>query len=205
MPLREADAAPAAGVSRDEATSLEAAASPSVTATSREALVIRDYSSSESIPEMTQLLRAAYAHLAQKGLRYLATYQDDLMTARRLGRGFPLVVYLEGRLVGTATLYPPRADSPVEWYRRPEVFHFGQFGVRPELQKRGIGVRLLRELEDRARARGGTELACDTAEQAEHLRSWYEREGFRVVGSMKWQVTNFQSVVMSKTIVVPGS
>jgi GNAT superfamily N-acetyltransferase len=198
MPLRETDAPPAAGVSRDaESTSAATSAVPGL---SLDWLVIRDYSSSESIPEMTQLLRDAYAHLAQKGLRYLATYQDDVMTARRLGRGFPLVVYLEGRLVGTATLYPPRLDSPVEWYRRPEVFHFGQFGVRPELQKQGIGARLLRALEDRARARGGSELACDTAEQAEHLRSWYEREGFRVVGSMKWQVTNFQSVVMSKTL-----
>lgn len=122
------------------------------------------------------------------------------MTARRLGRGFPLVAYLDGRLIGTATLYPPRADSPVEWYRREGVFSFGQFGVAPELQKRGIGRLLMRELESRARGRGARELACDTAEQAMHLRSWYEREGFRVVGSMNWNVTNFVSVVLSKTI-----
>lgn len=183
MPLREADAPPARAVS------------------GLDALVIRDYGSSESVAEMTLLLRDAYAHLARKGLRYLATYQDDAMTARRLGRGFPLVAYLEGRLVGTATLYPPRYDSPVEWYRNPGVFYFGQFGVLPELQKHGIGVRLLRALEERARTRGAAELACDTAEQAEHLRSWYEREGFRVIGTTKWAVTNFQSVVLSKTLV----
>jgi GNAT superfamily N-acetyltransferase len=205
MPLREADAPAAAAVSGVEIS--RAAAARSETATplivpslSLDALVIRDYGSSESIPEMTLLLREAYAHLAGKGLRYLATYQDDAMTARRLGRGFPFVVYLEGRLVGTATLYPPRPDLPVEWYRRPEVVHFGQFGVHPELQRQGIGVRMLRALEDRARARGARELACDTAEQAEHLRAWYAREGFRVVGATKWPVTNFQSVVLSKTI-----
>lgn len=210
--MREADAAAAEeGMSRAglRPTSIvgpsRAGLGPaSVVAPSLDGLIIRDYGSSESIPEMTQLLRDAYAHLAAKGFRYLATYQDDAMTARRLGRGFPFVVYLDRRLVGTATLYPPRHDSPVEWYRRPEVFHFGQFGVRPELQKRGIGVRMLREMEERARARGAAELACDTAEQAEHLRSWYEREGFRVLGSTQWAVTNFRSVVLSKRIVAPG-
>lgn len=184
MPLREADAAPAAEAVR-------AGGRP---------LLIRDFGSSESIPQLTLLLREAYAHLARQGLRYLATHQDDVMTAKRLGRGFPLVAYLDRRLVGTATLYPPRPDAPVEWYRRPEVFYFGQFGVRPELQGRGIGTLLLRALEDRARERGATELACDTAEQAMHLRSWYEREGFRVVGETKWKVTNFRSVVLSKAL-----
>lgn len=202
MPLREADAPPAEeGVSRAEPSR----GGPASVVLSLDGLVIRDYGSSESIHEITSLLRDAYAHLARRGLRYVATHQDDTITARRLGRGFPLVVYLNGRLVGTATLYPPRPDSPVPWYRRPEVFYFGQFGVRPELQRQGIGVRILRALEDRARARGATELACDTAEQAEHLRSWYAREGFRMVGTTKWPVTNFQSVVLSKTLGMLGA
>jgi len=197
MPLREADAPSA---EEEMSPRPDSPAAEAGVGQGPDGLVIRDYGSSESISEMTSLLRDAYAHLARQGLRYLATHQDDAMTARRLGRGFPLVVYLEGRLVGTATLYPPRYDSPVPWYRRPEVFYFGQFGVRPELQRRGIGVRILRALEDRARARGATELGCDTAVQAEHLRSWYAREGFRVVGETQWAVTNFRSVVLSKTI-----
>lgn len=179
MPLREADAAPAApAVSGD--------------------LVLRDWSSSDTIPELTRLLHDAYAHLARRGLRYVATHQNDIITARRLGRGFPLVAYLNQELVGTATLYPPRPDSPVPWYRRPDVFHFGQFGVRPSLQRKGIGVRILRELERRARARGASELACDTAEEAEHLRSWYDREGYRFIAHTQWAITNFRSVVLSK-------
>lgn len=161
---------------------------------------IRDWASSDSVPELTRLLHDAYAHLARQGLRYLATHQDELITAKRLGRGFPLVVYRDQGLVGTATLYPPRPDTPVPWYRRPEVCHFGQFGVRPDLQGQGIGVRILRALEDRARARGATELACDTAEQAERLRAWYAREGFRFIGHTQWPVTNFRSVVLSKAL-----
>jgi GNAT superfamily N-acetyltransferase len=181
MSLREADAAPAA---------------PAVSVD----VVIREWSSGDSIPQLTELLHAAYAHLAQRGLRYVATHQDDIITALRLGRGFPLVVHLNQELVGTATLYPPRPDSPVPWYRRPDVFYFGQFGVRQDLQRNGIGVRILRELERRARALGASELACDTAEQAEHLRSWYDREGYRYITQTQWAITNFRSVVLSKVL-----
>jgi GNAT superfamily N-acetyltransferase len=166
-------------------------------------LVIRDWSSSDSIPELTHLLHAAYAHLAQRGLRYVATHQDDIITARRLGRGFPLVAYLHQELVATATLYPPRPDSPVPWYRRADVCHFGQFGVRPDRQRNGIGARILRELERRARVRGASELACDTAEQAEHLRSWYDCEGYRFIAHTQWAITNFRSVVLSKSLDSP--
>lgn len=203
MPLREADVAPAASAVTDgSGKSGESDPPPEEARLRREVsdLHIRDWSSSDSIPELTQLLHAAYAHLAQRGLRYVATHQDDVITARRLGRGFALLVFLRGELVGTATLYPPRPDSPVLWYRRPDVLHFGQFGVRPDLQRNGIGVRILRELERRARMQGASELACDTAEQAEHLRSWYGREGYRLIGHTQWPITNFRSVVLSKTL-----
>ena len=163
-------------------------------------LLIREYRATDSTPEITRLLHAAYADLARQGFRYLATHQDDEVTARRLGRGFPLVAERDGSIVGTVTLYAPRADHPIEWYRRPDVCYFAQFGVAPDLQRQGIGSRLLRAVEDGARARGAAELACDTAEGAQHLREWYAREGFRTVGSMDWPETNYISVVLSKTL-----
>lgn len=163
-------------------------------------LVLRDYSSGDPIQEITRLVHEAYAGLERLGFHYVASHQSDAITARRLGRGFPIVAFWCGRLVGTATLYPPRPVSPVPWYRRPEVCYFGQFAVRPELQRRGIGARLMRELEARARARGASELACDTAEGAEHLRAWYAREGFRFIEYTSWPDTNYRSVVLSKTL-----
>jgi GNAT superfamily N-acetyltransferase len=160
--------------------------------------VIREHRPSDSVPEITALLHDAYAELARLGFRYLATHQPEEVTARRLARGFPLVAELDGRMVGTVTLYPSRPDHPVEWYRRPEVCHFGQFGVRPELQRQGIGLALLRAVEENARARGAAEIACDTAEGAAHLRAWYEREGYRFIQTMDWPETNYLSVVLSK-------
>lgn len=163
-------------------------------------LVIRDYRPSDSIPEITALLHEAYAGLARMGFRYLATHQGEDVTARRLARGFPLIAELDGRMVGTVTLYPSRSDHPVEWYRRPDVCYFAQFGVRSDLQRQGIGLELLRAVEANARARGAAEIACDTAEGAAHLRAWYEREGYRFIQTMDWPETNYVSAVLSKRL-----
>lgn len=167
-------------------------------------IAIREHRATDSVAEITTLLHDAYAELARMGFRYLATHQSEEVTARRLSRGAPLIAEMDGHIVGTVTLYPSRPDHQVEWYRRPDVCYFAQFGVSPDLQRQGIGVRLLRAVEDQARVRGAVELACDTAEGAEHLRAWYGREGFRQVGSMDWPETNYVSVVLSKTLVPPA-
>lgn len=164
-------------------------------------LVIRPYGTSDSIVELTHLIHDAYAGLARLGFRYVGTHQNEMITARRLGRGFPRVAFLDRRLVGTVTLFLSRPDSPVPWYRRPDVVYFGQFGVTPSLQKSGIGTALLRAIEQHARDRGAVELGCDTAEGAEHLRRWYDKEGFRFIDYTQWPITNYRSVVLSKTLV----
>jgi GNAT superfamily N-acetyltransferase len=161
---------------------------------------IRPLRPDDPIPPITVILHAAYSPLARMGFRYLATHQDDATTLRRLQRGFALVAELEGVIVGTVTLRPPRDKSDCAWYLRPGVYSFGQFAVRPDLQRRGIGLRMLQFVEQQARDCGAAELALDTAEGAEHLRKWYERLGFRFVGHVSWDDTNYRSVVLSKEL-----
>lgn len=122
------------------------------------------------------------------------------MTVRRLQSGFPLVAELDGAIVATATLYPTSARSDCAWYMQAGVYHFGQFAVRPDLQRRGIGSRLLQAIEQQARERSATELALDTAEGVVHLRQWYERLGFRFIQYISWPETNYRSVVLSKSL-----
>jgi GNAT superfamily N-acetyltransferase len=164
------------------------------------AIVIRDWQPTDDVAALTDLLHQAYGQLARAGFRYLATYQDEATTRRRLASGHPFVAVLDGRIVGTVTLLPPRLDDPCELYRQPGVFSFGQFGVRPDLQRGGIGRLLVDHVETAARALGATQLALDTAEGATHLVQWYERLGFRFVQHVQWDVTNYRSVVMSKPL-----
>lgn len=165
-------------------------------------VILRSFREDDPIPEITRLLHAAYAPLAAMGLRYTATHQTDEVTLSRLQRGIPFVGELDGEIVATVTLYAPTGpDSCCAWYGEPGVFSFGQFGVRPDLQRSGLGGRMIGMLEKETVARGGRELALDTAEPAHHLRQWYEKLGYRFIQYADWSSTNYRSVILSKSLV----
>lgn len=167
-----------------------------------EEILIRLYQVNDSISQITALLHQAYGQLAEMGLRYLATHQDEATTLDRITSGVRTFVAQQGgTIVGTLTLYGPYPTSSALWYREPTVFHVGQFAVQPTLQRNGIGLRMMQLAEDQARMLGATELALDTAEPAEHLCRWYQRLGFRFIQYVQWDVTNYRSVILSKRLV----
>lgn len=43
-------------------------------------------------------------------------------------------------------------------------------------------------------------MACDTAEGALDLITLYEKRGYRRVGDMQWNETNYRSVVLAKSL-----
>ncbi len=120
---------------------------------------------------------------------------------------------LDDALVGTITLTPPASSRPgsvephhaaAPWYGHPFVAKFNQFGVEPNLQRKGVGARLLGEVERRARELGATELALDTAEPAKDLIATYTRRGYRFVEYAQWKSTNYRSVILSKRLNAVG-
>ncbi len=164
-------------------------------------IIIRRLRDSDPVPGITDLLHAAYAPLAAMGLRFTATHQDEEVTRARLARGMAWVGERDGEIVATVTLYPtPSGTSACDWYRQDGVFTLGQFAVRPDLQRQGLGRRLMELMEAEATALGARELALDTAEGATHLVRWYENAGYRFVAFADWSTTNYRSVVLSKTL-----
>ena len=166
----------------------------------RDKAIIRLLNESDSLEELTGLLHRAYRVLADLNLRYMATHLDVSVTRDRIKNGRCFVAELNGRVVGTITYYEPRHSKGSPWLERPEVAHIGQMGVEPELQRRGIGTQLMIYTEHVARDDGAAELALDTAEPARHLIEWYERLGYRFIEFTTWDVTNYRSVIMSKTV-----
>lgn len=164
-------------------------------------IIARHLCADDPIPEITRLLHEAYAPLAEAGLRFTATHQGDEVTLRRLQRGIPFVGERDRKIIATVTLYPASAPGACcGWYAEPGVFSFGQFAVHPGHQRRGIGERLVEMLERETLARGGRELALDTAEPAHHLRCWYEKLGYRFIEFADWSTTNYRSVILSKQL-----
>lgn len=147
-----------------------------------------------------------------------AAAADAALSRTLAARGVSLGAGRDGRgaggegevLVGTIMFQEPswgsgsgmggKSDAGPRWFQRPDVANFSQFAVEPVLQGRGVGLVLLETVERRAREIGMAELSLSTAEPDAELVRFYERRGFRPVERFDWGVTNYVSVIMSKTL-----
>lgn len=163
-------------------------------------IIIRPYHPPDSISEITQLLHKAYARMAEQGMLYVASHQDDQTTEKRLTKGTSFIAIKDNAIVGTISVYGPSKESKVPFYRQEGIYHFGQYAVDPALQGAGLGKRLYQTVEDHCRANNVKTLALDTAETASQLIDMYHRWGFKVVDRVKWDVTNYHSVIMAKIL-----
>lgn len=165
------------------------------------ALQIREFRPGEdNLSELTGLLHRAYARLADLGLRFVATYQDDSITRDRMQGAECYVALRNGHLVGTILFRNASSTDGCPWYARQEVASFGQYAVEPDLQGTGIGSALLAVVEERARETGAAEIALDTAEPAHHLIEMYQSKGYRFIEYVQWDITNYRSVILSKSL-----
>jgi GNAT superfamily N-acetyltransferase len=170
----------------------------------QDGIVVRKLEAGDSISALTELLHRAYRPLADNGLRFLATHQDDSVTLDRCREGECYVAMQQGKIVGTILFRDSAATEGCDWYDRPDVASFGQFAVSPELQGRGIGSMLIDLVESLAAETGAQEIALDTAEGAKHLIEYYTRRGYRPVGHADWEETNYISVILSKRLQTPA-
>ena len=164
-------------------------------------VIIRPFmNDQDDIEQLTHVLNRAYKQLADMGLMYVASYQKSDVTLARIKNGYCLVAIQDDSIVGTATYYPSGTKGGCPWYEKEGVGVIGQFGVLPELQSTGVGSALLESIEQKAFEDGAEELALDTAEGASHLRSYYAKRGYRFIEYTDWEVTNYRSVIMSKSL-----
>lgn len=167
---------------------------------SQAALVVRLIGPDDDWSMLTELLHRAYAALAARGLRFYASHQDESATRERAGEGECFVAVQDGKIVGTVTALPGGRESKSSWYQRPDTASMGQLAVDPPYQGRGIGRALMERAERRAVERGAQWIAIDTSERAVELIATYRRRGYEIVESVKWDVTNYQSVVLAKRL-----
>ena len=164
-------------------------------------VIIRPFmNDQDDIEQLTHVLNRAYKQLADMGLMYVASYQKSDVTFARIQDGYCLVAIQDDSIVGTATYYPSGTKGGSHRYEKEGVGVIGQFGVLPELQSTGVGSALLESIEQNAFEDGAEELALDTAEGASHLRSYYSKRGYRFIEYTDWEVTNYRSVIMSKSL-----
>lgn len=167
----------------------------------------RIFNSNDSVKEVNALLLSSYKSLAEKGMKFAASHEDESATKRNIEDGECYIGILNKEIVTCAMLRIPnkvekagwKAHGP-NWYQISGVTTFGRFAVSPKLQGLKIGSRMMDVIESRARELGFSELALDTSEHADHLIKMYEARGYRFIEYHQWSITNYRSVVMSKRL-----
>ncbi len=157
---------------------------------------------SDDIGAITGMLHRAHAPLLAAGMNYTAATQADDVTRGRLqAAARSWLAKSNGEVIGIISYYTERRSATFPaWFRKYDVGIFAQFAVEPSFQKRGIGRELVAIVERYAKEQGKSELACDTAEGATHLRSYYASLGFREVATHQYSDANYSSVILSKTL-----
>lgn len=161
---------------------------------------IRLISPNDSIEQINVFLRTAYSSLAAAGMKYAASHENVEATRKSIAKGECYLVLKNSEIIGCVTFRKPGAAIGPDWYAQPGVVTFGRFAVDPKYQGQGIGSKLLDFIEVVAKEFGAKEIAFDTSEKADHLIKMYEKRGYRFIEYHQWDITNYRSVVMSKTI-----
>jgi GNAT superfamily N-acetyltransferase len=147
-------------------------------ATWAETAVVRE-AGEDDLEAVIDVLRAANAEFADllPAALYRAFLANSLDVRGRLADSRLLVAEHEGRIVGTATLYPDASregwDWPAHWAGIRAV------AVAPSARGLGIGRRLTRECIERARALGVLSVCIHTGSFMTAAMSLYEGLGFR--------------------------
>lgn len=167
-----------------------------------EYIEFRLLSSENSIGELTQLLHKSYKVLADMGLKYVAATQNHSVTLNRAMHAYKCYIGMyKNKIVSTISLYIPEPSEKSSWHSKGFVAKIGQFAVAAELQKYGIGNKMMDIVEEEAkRIKNVTELALDTAESAHHLIEFYKKREYRYVETIQWDLTNYKSVILSKAL-----
>ncbi|CAM5573257.1 GNAT family N-acetyltransferase [Streptomyces narbonensis] len=164
---------------------------------------LRLLAAGDSMEELTALLHRSYADHAVAGRVFFASYQSVHDTEYRVGGGECWLAVRGAELVGSVTVAAP---YPVpEGYPVPSgAGSFWQLAVDPAYRGSGLGQRLLALAEERIAALGSAQVVIDTSAEATDLIGWYRRHGYVPVGSWRWGVTNYESVVLLKKLAAGG-
>lgn len=144
------------------------------------------------IPAIRLLVNAAYKELADMGLNYTATYQDESVTRDRIHKGKAFALELNNEVVGTI-LYTIH-----NYFTHRRSAYLSQLAIAPQYKRSGLGSLLMSHCEELARSEGFEAVQLDTAKPARHLVNWYVRRGYQIVGETHWEGKTYDSWVFEK-------
>lgn len=149
-------------------------------------------STEADISSLRSLVNSAYKELADMGLNFTATYQEEETTRQRIAKGKAFVLELNDKIVATI-LY-----SRKNHFTNKNTAYIGQLAVLPELKRNGFGSILIDYCENLAHSEGFDGIQLDTAQPAKHLVDWYLKRGYKIVGEKQWEGKTYRSYIFEK-------
>lgn len=148
----------------------------------------------EDAPALRWLLNAAYKELADMGLNYTATYQDEAETRRQIETHRVYVLLAGTDLVATIKI------SEENWFTQLRSMYLGKFAVRPDLKGQGLGMLMMKHAEQIAKTENYESIQLDTAKPAHHLVNLYQRIGYKIIGETHFEGKTYDSWIFEKVI-----
>jgi predicted N-acetyltransferase YhbS len=142
------------------------------------------------------LVNEAYKELADLGLNYTATYQNEEVTRERMQKGRCFVL-LDGELIIGTILFFDRDYLN----RNKKCGYVGQFGIHPNYKRKGLGHLLMDYVESLAVQEGYESLQLDTAKPATHLVNWYLKREYQIIASTKWEGKTYESWIFERSLI----
>jgi len=102
--------------------------------------------------------------------------------------GEEVVGYIVGEIVSSGVL---------RRYRRGHILNIAVDGRQ---RRRGVGTRLMREIESKFRERRATKASLEVRESNAAARSFYRRRGYEETGRVRGYYPDEDAVMMSKTL-----
>ncbi len=132
-------------------------------------VMIRNYRP-DDVPKMLSVIKAAFAE--QKGIvnpPSSAERKTLEILSFELEAGEALVFEIDTRIIGC-----------VCYREKDESIYFDRLAVLPAFRRRGIGKRLIREIENRAGDRGFQTITLSVRIELEAQQEYYQRLGYRI-------------------------
>ena len=148
----------------------------------------------KDISQIRMLVNEAYKELADRGLNYTASYQDDEETKKRMSEGRAFVLLTNNEVVGTITFLEKN------YFTEKRSAYLCQFAIAPKLKRQGLGSIIMDFCEQLANDEKFEAVQLDTAKPAKHLVDWYLSRGYKIVGEKHWEGKTYDSHVFEKTL-----
>jgi GNAT superfamily N-acetyltransferase len=152
-------------------------------------------STDSDVAAVRLLVNQAYKELADMGLNYTATFQDEEKTRQRMNRGRCFLLLDGERIIGTISIHDEDYLK-----RSKKCAYVAQFGIHPDYKRKKLGSLLMDHVEKLAVDDGYASIQLDTAKPATHLVAWYLKRGYQIIADYKWAGKTYESWIFEKEL-----